>query len=430
MNTQKLHTLMTCLLLVSPYSCYSIHVFNNPTFYQANYFFGEPQFEKPYLTSLDFLVYGGSTSTARNRLGNKVCLLSLYGPEHIAALAENLPVKNGTAYDALKGLNALPHLNGFAQLDFSGSASVLNTVVLLTQHLDKGFFVQAHVPCVQLNVHKVSHHDASCTTNVPAEYQRAWSQVLQEISKILSDYQLNQAKAKGLQLGDVSLYVGWANNYQDTEKIDYIDTTGKLGVILPTSEKKDENILFDFPVGYNGFPGLSVSGDVSLGAYEWLTLGVHVRGIFFIKQHRHVRMKTSTDQNGFIKLLAGQAALAHGSIIEAGTFVKADHIVRGFSLLVAYAFTKKESGGIRSFGKDAQGNRYAEQFPQNVIATDSSALSAWDMHTLNYIAEYDFNQEDTSVGTRLSLYVNQQVGGSNVFATNTAGAGIGFDITW
>lgn len=431
MNTQRLRTLMTGLLLIAPYSCHAIHVFNNPTFYQANYFFGEPQFEKPCLTAIDFLVYGGSTSCARNKFGNKVCLLSLYGPEHMASLANNLPAKNGSvAYDLLKTLNALPPLNGFAQLAFSGSVSVLNTVALVTQNLDKGFFVQVHVPCVQLHVHNLFHHDASCTTQVSPEHQLAWAQVLQNISNILSDYKLEQTRTQGLQLGDVSLYVGWAHNYQDTERIDYIDTTAKLGVVLPTSGKKNENILFDFPVGYNGFTGLSVSGDVSLGAYEWLTVGAHARGIFFIKKHRHVRMKTSIEQNGFIKLLAGQAVLAHGSIIEAGTFVKADHIIRGFSLLVGYTFTKKERGGIRSFGKDVQGNVYSEQFPQNVIITDTSSLSSWDMHTLNYIAEYDFNQEDTAVGTRLSLYVNQQIGGANVFATNTAGAGIGFDITW
>lgn len=425
MYTKKLYLILASLFFLSAHWCKGMHVFDNPHFFNANNFFGEPRFEKPCLSSLDLVVRRGSTSTARNCKKEKVCLLSVYGPEKLAYLKPFLLDNRApTASEmALLQLNESAAIPGFGQLSFSGKFSVFETIFLATQNITHGFFVQLHIPCIKIKVRDICYHDASCAQDVPEASQQAWSTFLDAFPTLLKEYNINIAARNSFEIGDISPYIGWSNNYQDTEKIDYVDTTLKLGLIVPTSNSKNESLLFDIPIGYNGHKGLSASADISMGAYEWLTVGTHIRGIFFVPRHHFMRMKTNQHQNGFIKLSHDKALVHQGSIVEAGTYVKADHIVRGFSLLCGYAYTAKAHDTLRADGKNA------DLFTSEIINSDRS-LASWNMHTLNYIAEYDFTREQSTVGTRINAYMDQQVSGKNVFATNMAGVGLGIDITW
>lgn len=425
MYTKKLYLILASLFFLSAHWCKGMHVFDNPHFFNANCFFGEPLFEKPCLTSLDLVVRRGSTSTARNCTGEKVCLLSLYGPEKLAYLKPFLlENRTPTASEmALLRLSDSAGIPGFGQLSFSGKVSVSEAIFLATQNISHGFFVQLHVPCIKIKVRDVCYQDASCAQDVPEASQQAWSTFLDVFPTLLKEYGIHLTARNELGIGDVSPYIGWTCNYQDTEKIDYVDTTLKLGLIIPTSSEKNESLLFDIPIGYNGHKGLSACADISMGAYEWLTVGAHIRGLFFADHHRFVRMKTDPHQSGFLKLSYDKALVHHGSIVEVGTYIKADHIIRGFSLLCGYAYTAKAHDTLKANGKNAA------LFSSGIINSDRS-LASWNMHTMNYAIEYDFTREQSTVGTRINAYMDQQVSGKNVFATNMAGVGLGIDIAW
>ena len=57
-------------------------------------------------------------------------------------------------------------------------------------------------------------------------------------------------------------------------------------------------------------------------------------------------------------------------------------------------------------------------------------LKSWNMHTVNFVAEYDFTKEDAKVGNRIGLFYNLQFAGKRTFNTNIAGGTYGLDIGW
>ena len=57
-------------------------------------------------------------------------------------------------------------------------------------------------------------------------------------------------------------------------------------------------------------------------------------------------------------------------------------------------------------------------------------LKNWYMHTLHFVAEYDFAKPDSKIGPRIGFFYNYQLGGIRIFKTNIAGGSFGIDIAW
>ncbi len=132
-------------------------------------------------------------------------------------------------------------------------------------------------------------------------------------------------------------------------------------------------------------------------------------------------MKTAQHQSGLIKLAKGEAKVDKGSIWTAGVFLKADHIVRGFSFLFGYTFVNKN--------KDQLCPCKTDKFCPPIVNSDEM-LEGFKMHTVHLWFEYDFTKEDAHIGPRVALFYNHQVGGKRIFKTNMVGGSFGLDIAW
>ena len=207
-------------------------------------------------------------------------------------------------------------------------------------------------------------------------------------------------------------------NYEELEELDYIDTTLKTGILFPTGARKNQNLAFDLPSGYDGYYALPFSTDASLGAFEWLTVGYHTDVLFFIPQTRTIRMKTDLEQSGFFKLGLGTARVRPGSLWNINGYLKADHLAKGFSLLVGYTYSQKNDDTICPCNRSFVGS----------IVNSDEMFKSWNMHTLHLQAEYDFTQEEKSYGFRAAIFYNQVLGGKRIFKTNMAGGSLGVDI--
>lgn len=404
--------------------CYSMQLFDNPHFFRANHFFGEPRLEKKALTSLDIYVFDGKTTISRNAYGKHTNLLDLYGPAKMLYLGSNVPDKdpNNPADLALINLGAMAPCGQFAQLSFGGKLNELDCIILATQNIAHGFFLQLHAPFRKIDIRGINHCELAPADDACQDNQtEVWNNFLLSFNDILQRYNLSLRNVHEHGIGDVSVYAGWTINYQDTKRLDYIDTAIKLGLITPTGRNRDENAVFSIPLGYNGHYGISPVCDLSIGAYGWLTVGAHVRGIFFNSKDQTIRMKTDVRQQGFLKLAQGKARVSPGAIAEAGLYGKADHLIRGLSIIIGYSYDYQARTHL------AAQNNYV--FPVAVINTDAM-YGSWDMHTIHYALEYDFTKEHHVVGPRLSFYFDQQAGGSKVFNADMTGAGIGIDIAW
>ena len=442
----------------------NICAYDNSHFYRASFFFGEPRFEVKGLTSADLFVAGGSTCQGYDACGFKTCLLNIYGPHNMLFLGKGVPDQDlSRETDSLmQQLSLIPQKDNFGKLLFSGQFNAFEMVFSFAQNFTRGFFFHMYLPvrkleissfsfcdlspkrggqtCRPLNccdaksscndhpydddcdrerncLYKLSDKDYSC----PNDENVYWQAFLRMFTRILREHQLSISDVCMDGSGDITFFLGWTSNYEDFENIDYIDGTIRLGVIAPTSHLRDPDFAFSLPLGYDGHTGFIASLDTAFGLYDWVTVGAYLDLIVFNKKTKCMRIKTACEQNGFIKLAKDMVCYDKGNIYNVGAYFKADHIVGGFSFILGYIFAAKQDDYITQCGFTCI---------DCDIANSDQMLKRWRMHTINFLAEYDFSRENRKFGPRLGIFYNLVAGGRRIFATDMGGANFGFEVSW
>lgn len=408
------------VLLISSNIIFS---WDNAHFYRASYFYGEPRFEKKYLTSFDIYFGGGSTCQGIRCNCEKTCLLDIYGKHNMQLLGKNVPGKDLSKQTdiILEMLSEEPKRDCFGHFSFRGEFEINELYFLYTQNIPRGFFFQINVPFRKLSICRITYCDLSprdeMCPNIDNIY---WQSFLNLFDDILKDYKLDIKDFCCKGVGDICFLVGWTQNFEDTEYIDYIDTTFKAGVLAPSAKKRNPNKVFSLPLGYDGHIGFPIIFDGSLGLYEWLTIGAHVDFTYFACRNKTMRLKTDPCQSGFIKLAKDCVCLHKGALWNAGFYVKADHVVGGLSLLAGYTFSTKQKDHIKA----------TPSCIDCAIANCDEMLAKWEMHTIHLLIEYDFTKEGKKFGPRIGAFYNRCVSGKRIFKTSVGGGTFGFEINY
>ena len=409
-----------CIITLLPHTLPAI---DNPHFYRATNFFLEPRIEHTLFTSFDATIGGGSTSTSRNNNHKTVPLFDIYGPHAIQPLGLDIPYPENTFpyVDLLQKLAALPQRPNFGNISIDGTFSITESNLSYTQNLIKGLLLFLHIPIRKLSIRNIQFIDASPDDAIfPNKNTPEWHNVVEHLPLILKTYNLNAHSQTEIGCGDLSCYLGWTHNYQDTKTLDFIDGTLMIGFLAPTGKRKNENALFSLPLGYNGHWGLPITGIASLGMYEWITLGAYLNTIIFADTIKTLPVKTNPLQSSLIKLTQADVSTHKGTIWHTGFYFKADHFVYGLSFTTAYSYATEQKTTLKPL---------STTISSEIINTDQS-LAGWNMHTVHFLAEYDFAKENSSTGKRIGLFYNYQVGGKRIFTTNVGGGSLGLDIAW
>jgi hypothetical protein len=390
-------------------SCAS-NAIDNPHFYRALRFWDEPRFERPWLNSWQLNAGFATTRHSRNPDGSIAPLWDIIGPQNLQFLGANVPNLDPTnpIDQLLIDAAALPTRNSFGTVSFNGEFAFFEIIGQCYQNIINGFFFQAHLPLLRsLTVSNINFTDLSPDDDqFPNKNTPAWQNLLSGFGTILSRYQIsipNTMHRTGI--GDLSLLAGWARTYQNTEILDFIDVSAKIGVLFPTAATASFRKPFELPLGYNGHFGLPLKFDCSFGAYGWLTLGFHQGALFLFKRTPEMLLKTSELQNGFILLAREKVKIDPGTIWEIGTYAKADHVVRGLSFYAGYSFTKHDDSCI-----ELENSTF-----DTCIINNDERFKGWDMHTFHASAEYDFADSLINWGPRIGVWFNIIVGGRRIF---------------
>jgi hypothetical protein len=426
-------SLLLILALITPWSTISI---DNHHFYRASNFFyiyTEPRLERPWLTSFNTYISQGSTSKARGSCEADICckghvdLLQIFGLANMHMLGAGVPGKDLTnpVDIALTNLALLPASNPhFGKFAFTGNFSLTELNLFYTQNFDQGFFMQAHLPVRKMSITCIKCCDL--TPSTPAclsSESHEWQTFLHLFNSTLQKYNLNIDGFKKQGIGDTCILLGWTNSYQDTEVLDFVDTTIRTGILIPTGDTKNENKVFDIPLGYNDHFAISLSFDIALGALEWTTIGFHLGTLLFKDKKKCLRLKTDFNQSGPIILAKGVAEVDKGSLWDASIYCKADHFVKGCSLLFGYTFARQRPDSLKLVC-------LADCAPDPSLSCNDCILRGWKMHTLHFMLDYDFTKKHSVYGPHIGFFYNIQVGGERVFETNMGGGNIGVDFGW
>ena len=428
---QRIRFLCSIILITAT----TVLAYDNAHFYRATNLFFEPRIDRNAMTTFDFFFQAGSTKKGWNQNHHKVPLFDIYGTNNMHELGVGVPDKDeSNVYDLILTQLALSQsrcststdscktISEFATYSIGGEFSILEGIISIMQNIKYGFFFHFHFPIRRLKVSNIAFCDISPTDNVcPNINTPIWQTFKNNFNAILTRYGLSRDPYCDTTIGDITALVGWTHSFQNTEILDFVDTTIKVGVLIPSGDEKNENFIFSVPSGYNKHIGAVIDADFAFGAFDWLTLGSHFDVLIFADKTRTVRMKTGLYQSGVIKLAKDKAKEQKGTMWQAGAYIKADHFFQGLSLLFGYSFVGKNRDYLTPCDTD--------KYPPSTVNTDEM-LFDWKMHTINIWLEYDFTKENGLFGPRVSFYYNRPIGGKRVFTTDMFGGNIGLDIAW
>ena len=420
-------TIKRLLLFLSVCAFQGLYSADNHHFYRASNFFysvQEPRLEKPWLTTLDAYVSRGNSCNGRNSCGQKTNILNIYGLTNMQLLGSGLPGLDMTnpVDIALLNLTLLPARDNFGQFLFCGHFNISEANIIFSQNMQYGFFWQFHLPIRSLQISGVSYTDLSPRDDVfPNIDTPAWQTFLNLFPQFLDRYDINLGGAKNEGLGDINLLGGWSYTFEETSYLDFIDICLRTGVLIPTGKKANADNVFELPTGYNGHTGVPLMADASVGMWEWFTIGAHGGALIFMQACNTLRIKTDIAQNGWVKLPCIRAETRPGIIWDGVVYVKADHWVSGLSFTMGYTVAKKQEDHVEVCPDDC--------FDQCIVQSDT-IFSPWTMHTLNFLAEYDFCNAMNGWGIRLGVFYNTIVGGKRIFDTGMPGFSTGIDVSW
>ncbi len=401
--------LLLCLIVITG----SAESFNRSLFFRTSAFWDEPRFERPWLFTGELQLMGGSNSCGRNTCSKVTNILDIYGPENVAALSNALGIP----------LN-LP--GNPKEIFLHGVADVFEADLNLYQNFCRGFFLHFHFPAILVHLYPSGYRETMCTLKKckscrSKRYKPLWQTAQETLRNFLEQADLAIDPRREGGASDSTLFLGWTHSFENTQWLDFVDVTFKSGVLFPTGKKRDLLQVFDIPFGYGGFWAIPLSADISWGAYDWLTVGLHADALLFFKKKHRISLKGPLEApTGFITLGRGEAEVRPGAVWRTGAYIKADHFYNGLSLLLAGAYEQQNRYRIKPCDSG---------FSESIVNQDQRYKS-WSRALIQLLIEYDFATETSWYSPRVALFYNRELTGRRVFTIHTLGSYAGIDVSW
>lgn len=410
------HSALFVALLLAPMSVFAKQA-NTKFHHRAAQTAHETRYERNCLATFEVELMGGRATKGYNSAKDKVNALRIYGLNELGMAGVNAA---GAATDHfLHGdLNIISGHKGVG-INFDGKYSMFEANLSYTQNFCNGFFVDFNLPIKKLKISDITEETVLGTlTGGDATALRS---VVANLATTLAlpAYDLTFEAASKTGIGDIMVTGGWTCNHDDIESLDFLDTTIKLGVSIPSAKKRDQDKAFELALGYEGHTGIAASFDMGIGFYEWITLGTHVGGLFFLDKTINMRMQTNKDQNGWLKLQKGDAKYDMGNIWNAGGHLKADHIFKGVSLMFGYNYVHK--------GDDTLTPTDTAKFESEAVNADVMHKS-WNQHAVSVTLEYDMAEEGRRWNPYFSVFYSRPVKGKYIFVSDVGGGTAGVNV--
>lgn len=410
--TTRLFSLVYCIGSFSTI----IYTFDEVHFYKPPLFLWEPRFERSGLSSLAVYVAYGTTKHGRVD-DHRVPLLNIYGLHALQkSTVDVLPAVTDQFTPALNELAALPlDRTGLALYSLKTKLRVVDAVIDAYQNMTNGFFFHLQAPFRSVAFDPITWCDLTPEDN---PHKALVTPLSNDISTLVNNRGINDTLQTEQGCGDPGLALGWTVNYEETEYLDFIDLTVQGGMTAPLSKKSKACNLISLPLGYNGHTSYFFEVSSALGLYNWITAGLHMSASVFNDHVLEQRVKTNHDQSGLLLFQKRLIDEEWSPLLVASAYLKADHVCRGFSVLLGYSYTTQ---GRSTWLDLDSGNMYIFCDPR---------LAGFNMSTMHLNLEYDFATPAHPKAPVISMVCSFPFAGEHIFVPNMVGGGLGLSCTW
>lgn len=405
------------LLVFTQFCCLAL---DNPHFYKASQFLYEPRLEEDYLSSFYTTISVGKSDIGLNKNGDSISTLDIFGPQDFKYIAQNIPetILNKNTGAIINNLWEKSSSYNFGKLFFNSEFSIVNANFYFAKNVTLGYFFDINLPVRTYSFSNISYSECQ-NTLIPNDIAPEWKNFVTNLAKNLEAYDLilcTNVENRGI--GDLTIMFGRTINYEETTHLDFIDATIKAGILFPTGKQAKNNIVFDIPLGYDGFWGIPLCTSAAVGTFDWLTAGAYFNILSFIGKKKNIAIKTAENQSGQIKLLRDCAWVKRKPLVTFGIYLEAEHVPKNFSFFLGYQFNKQFRTNIipSSISIDP------------IIANSDAELLGWVMHNINLFIEYDFSNYENPDRPYARIGVDIPFRGKLIIPTKMATFNLNFDI--
>lgn len=360
----------------------------------------------------------GVSSDAWNGAGTKVSHMNyLHNTQNAYTMLKGYPAGSEEAA-ILTACGAVVENGVTGHFVVDGTFKINHSIMAgLTYHVNESVWMGLYLPAYDMSLKNTTWTDQ--TLNISFEEQQVKSLITDSIhsnvSRLGQGLSLTDWHKTGL--GDLSALIGWRGRFvQYKPWLKGVDTNVKVGLTIPTGEKKDEDKVLSFAMGNDGTWGLIVGAGIDLNFKHWIDAGVEVEFMHLFNNTRQRRIKTHRDQTDLLLLTKTAVNVDHGFTQKFNLYVE-PHF-RGLSVRIAYQHIKQ--GGTTLY---VVSNDYS-----SITANTAESIKEWTTHNVIGMVKFDTaTEENKRFRPQVQLYFNQPFNGRRSIQTSSVGCGLTFN---
>lgn len=279
-----------------------------------------------------------------------------------------------------------------------------------------------HLPVRTKHISNVTFKDLTqamfATDKLIAEFIK---NLASEVNR-LGDLGLDDCSASGI--GDLIIMLDYEYHHKpENDRIQNLLLYAKFGVLIPTSEQKDEDNVFCLPVGHDGAWGFTGGLGLCIDFEKYVRGGMSVDLKYLFDKSKFRRIKTHKAQTEFLLLNKAKVTKEHGVVWQFESFLQAHNFWRGLSFKLTYQYVQHNQSKLSLDDDDCPTTSDVDV----EIMNTANSLQEARVHNLLLHAIYDFSKEfeETPIAPVVGFFYKLELSNCGFIDPNTVGGYIG-----
>jgi hypothetical protein len=288
---------------------------------------------------------------------------------------------------------------------------VHNILLSARYHFALGLSAELHLPVIKMKL------DNICWKPLDRELvQESFDSVLDPIRAL--ERAGNRQLLHGWErsgVGDLSALISWRRYFPQAKPVlknVYLSLRG--GLVFPTGEESNQNILLGLPFGHDAGVGILADGLLEVWLGSFLRLGFNSRFTHFVGDERERRIQTDRIQTDLIFLQKADSYFEPGFLQHYTLWAQGANLLPGLSARIAYQYTRQEDTEV-----------YLDTWDFDpIVADNAESVQEWKTHNLVVDMTYDWYRPCSNMHPSFQFFFKHGFNGERAILLDTVGFGV------